>query len=182
MKLDDEVKPKQKHNKSPGYKGNNVCKEVSLEDGESCGCGCGPKPKPVPPSVLKGDYVQDSHYVHTDNNFTDADKEKLESVEAGAEVNVQADWSENNPSSDAYIKNKPDITHPYRKDYFVSGLNPIDIEYDNKIFGEYPPIRIYTEWDIEIFGDIKYTLISGTLMKAQVYFNQSPGSGYYILG
>lgn len=96
--------------------------------------------------------------------------------------NIQSDWNQNDSNEPDYIKNKPDIAHQYRKDYFVSGLNPIDIEYDTKIFGEYPPIRIYTEWDVEIFGDIKYTLISGTLMRAQVYFNQSPSSGYYILG
>lgn len=43
------------------------------------------------------------------NDFTDADKTKLDGIEAGAQVNVQADWDENDASSDAYIKNKPGI-------------------------------------------------------------------------
>lgn len=51
--------------------------------------------------------VQDADYVHTDNNFTDNDKDKLNNIEAGAEVNVQSDWTETNASNDAYIKHKP---------------------------------------------------------------------------
>lgn len=33
-------------------------------------------------------YVQDSHYVHTDNNFTNADVTKLNGIDTGAQVNV----------------------------------------------------------------------------------------------
>ena len=51
--------------------------------------------------------VQDASYVHTDENFTSAEKSKLAGIEAGAEVNVQADWTEADSSSDAYIANKP---------------------------------------------------------------------------
>ena len=54
--------------------------------------------------------VQDASYVHTDNNFTNADATKLSGIEAGAEVNVQSDWSEADSSSDAYIRNKPDLS------------------------------------------------------------------------
>lgn len=53
--------------------------------------------------------VQDASYVHTDNNYTDADKAKLTGIEAGAEVNVQSDWSQSDSSADDYIKNKPTI-------------------------------------------------------------------------
>lgn len=51
--------------------------------------------------------VQDANYVHTDENFTSAEKTKLSGIAAGAEVNVQADWTESDSSSDAYIANKP---------------------------------------------------------------------------
>lgn len=54
--------------------------------------------------------VQDASYVHTDNNFTNSDKNKLDGIESGAEANVQANWNETNSSSDAYILNKPDLT------------------------------------------------------------------------
>lgn len=51
--------------------------------------------------------VQDADYVHTDNNFTDTLKNKLNGIASGAEVNVQSDWGETNTGSDAYVKNKP---------------------------------------------------------------------------
>jgi hypothetical protein len=35
------------------------------------------------------------------------DKAKLDAINASAERNVQADWNESDPTSDAYIKNKP---------------------------------------------------------------------------
>ena len=43
------------------------------------------------------------------NDFTDALKTKLEGIEAGAEVNVQSDWSQTDNSADDYIKNKPTL-------------------------------------------------------------------------
>ena len=55
------------------------------------------------------DFVSDASYVHTDNNFTSTLLTKLNGIESGAEVNVQADWDEENSSSDAYIQNKPTI-------------------------------------------------------------------------
>ena len=51
--------------------------------------------------------VIDGSYVHTDNNYTTAEKSKLAGIQAGAEVNVNADW--NATSGDAQILNKPII-------------------------------------------------------------------------
>lgn len=42
------------------------------------------------------------------NNFTDAYKVKVNSIEAGAEVNVQSDWTQTDITADDFIKNKPD--------------------------------------------------------------------------
>lgn len=69
---------------------------------------------PTPPartSDLTNDsnFVADANYVHTDNNFTTTEKNKLGNIAAGAEVNVQSDWSVTSTTSDAYIKNKPSI-------------------------------------------------------------------------
>lgn len=114
MKLDDEEGVK----KPKRIPYNSICDDIKKEDGEECcvnvyattdkeHCGCSkPSKKPAPQSLV-GDYVQDSNYVHTDNNYTDEDKEKLEGIEEGAQVNVQSDWNENDTSSDSYIKNKP---------------------------------------------------------------------------
>lgn len=43
------------------------------------------------------------------NDYSNADKNKLNGIESGAEVNVQSDWNETNSSSKAFIKNKPVI-------------------------------------------------------------------------
>lgn len=51
--------------------------------------------------------VQDANYVHTDNNFTNADVNKLSGIAAGAEVNVQSNWNETDTTADSYIQNKP---------------------------------------------------------------------------
>lgn len=34
-------------------------------------------------------------------------RNKLETIEEGAEINVQPDWNNNNEQSDSHIKNKP---------------------------------------------------------------------------
>ena len=41
------------------------------------------------------------------NDFTNALKTKLDGIASGAEVNVQANWTQTNTSADDYIKNKP---------------------------------------------------------------------------
>lgn len=51
--------------------------------------------------------VIDASYVHTDNNYTTTEKNKLAGIAAGAEVNVNADW--NAISGDAQILNKPTL-------------------------------------------------------------------------
>lgn len=57
---------------------------------------------------IPADLVHDASYVHTDNNYTAAEKEKLSGIESGAEANVQSDWTESDGNSDAFIKNKPE--------------------------------------------------------------------------
>jgi len=42
--------------------------------------------------------------------FSAIDKAKLDGIETGAEVNVQADWNETNPANDAFILNKPSLS------------------------------------------------------------------------
>lgn len=44
-----------------------------------------------------------------DGLMSATDKSKLDNIESGAEVNVQADWNQTNTSADDYIKNKPTI-------------------------------------------------------------------------
>lgn len=57
----------------------------------------------------------------SENDFTDALKTKLEGIAAGAEVNVQSDWSQTNNSADDYIKNKPTLGALAAKDDVAYG-------------------------------------------------------------
>lgn len=43
------------------------------------------------------------------NDYTTAEKNKLNGIAAGAEANVQANWAETDSADDAFIKNKPTI-------------------------------------------------------------------------
>lgn len=62
--------------------------------------------------ALPSGVVIDATYI----KFTQAMLDKLNGIQAGAEVNVQADWNMTTPGSDAYIKNKP-----FNGIYFTSG-------------------------------------------------------------
>ena len=53
---------------------------------------------------LSADLISDGT---TNKVFTATEKTKLSGIAAGAEVNVQSDWSVTDSSSDAFIKNKP---------------------------------------------------------------------------
>ena len=61
------------------------------------------------------------------NDYTDEDKNKLNNISAGAEANVQADWNEEDSTSDAYIKNKPVIPEGATVDSELSdsSVNPV---------------------------------------------------------
>lgn len=71
---------------------------------------------PTKTSDLTNDsnYAADASYVHTDNNYTTAEKEKLSGIAAGAEVNVNADW--NAASGKAAILNKPTNVSAFTND------------------------------------------------------------------
>lgn len=59
---------------------------------------------------LSGTYVaKETGKGLSTNDYTTEEKNKLSNIQAGAEVNVQANWTESSSTSDAYIKNKPNI-------------------------------------------------------------------------
>lgn len=59
--------------------------------------------------LLNGKVDTVTGYGLSENNFSDEDLAKLGGIEAGAQVNVQANWNETDTDSDAYIQNKPSI-------------------------------------------------------------------------
>ena len=61
-------------------------------------------------------------------DFTSALKSKLEGIEAGAQVNVQADWNQTDNTADDYIKNKPTKVSDFTNDSgFITGVDVDDI-------------------------------------------------------
>lgn len=115
-----------------------------------------PCPAPPVPSEIPGDYVEDPDYVHTDNNFTDEDKEKLKGIEDGAEVNVQADWTETDTNSDSYIKNKP--TNLVTDEELEEVVNGIESEISQKSTVSVSPTGTSTD-------EISYITIDGVEKK-----------------
>lgn len=63
--------------------------------------------------------VQDSDY-HT---FTQLEKNKLGGIEAGAQVNVQPDWDQDDSDEDDYIKNKPTNLSEFINDLDLDVIN-----------------------------------------------------------
>lgn len=61
-------------------------------------------------------FVVDSDYVHTDNNYTTTEKNKLAGITSGAEPNVQSDWNTTSSTSDSYIRNKPTALSDFTND------------------------------------------------------------------
>lgn len=65
------------------------------------------------------------------NDYTTAEKEKLQAIADGAEVNVQPDWNVTDSTSDSFIKNKPAIPTSLpasntTSDYSSTGTAPVN--------------------------------------------------------
>ena len=85
----------------------NIASQVDLQNALSAKADVASIPTKTSQLSNDSGFVVDNSYVHTDNNFTSAEKSKLASVAQGAEVNVNADWEA--ASGDAQILNKPSI-------------------------------------------------------------------------
>jgi hypothetical protein len=67
--------------------------------------------------------------INTGSNqiITDAERTKLNGIEEGAEVNIQADWNDDDVNSDAHIKNKPDVVTTSRQLDINGTANEIEV-------------------------------------------------------
>lgn len=60
-----------------------------------------------PSDSSKQDALSSTQLNTVNSGVTSADKTKLDTIQVGAQVNVQADWNQTNSSADDFIKNKP---------------------------------------------------------------------------
>lgn len=77
----------------------------------------------------------------SENDFTDALKTKLDGIEIGAKVNVQADWLQNDNTQDDYIKNRPVIVDGANRIISQTGFSLVADEF-----------TVNANWSWEIYG------------------------------
>lgn len=123
------------------------------------------------------DFVSDASYVHTDNNFTNAEKTKLSSIESGAEVNVQSDWNQTDNTEDDYIKNKPSSEVKSATDTFTTvnggllskcqiNLVPVQSGSGDPSPDNVRPISGHTEVDLYNVGKNRLPLVLADIKSA----------------
>ena len=99
--------------------------------------------------------VQDASYVHTDNNYTTTEKNKLAGIASGAEVNVQSDWNQTTTSADDYIKNKPTKLSQFTND---SGFTKVESSTTNgNIKIDTIETQVYDDSEIQNLVDTSLT-------------------------
>lgn len=123
----------------------------------------------------------------SENDFTDAYRSKLDGIEHAAEVNVQADYTNNDPANDAYIRNKPtDVTDLTL--HSVSELNDISSTGSGAIItdGERQAISglvstldsvVQTSEDLKVNDTLEFLTAQVTEPTANnaIYFTQEDG-------
>lgn len=77
-------------------------------------------------TLLNDKVDKDGTKVLSDNNYTTTEKNKLNDIETGAEVNIQADWNQTNNTQDDYIKNKPTIPTAETANTILAKLLQVD--------------------------------------------------------
>lgn len=115
--------------------------------------------------------------IETLENSTAQMKDKLDTIETGAEVNVQSNWTENDSSSDAYILNKPTIDNAMSdsstnavqnnvikayvdahgdKNYVYTQSTPASTWEIIHTLGKYPAVSILDTNDDVMIGEVHY--------------------------
>lgn len=88
--------------------------------------------------------------------MSDAEHTKLSEIAAGAEVNVQSDWSVSNTGSDAYILNKPTLGTAASKDVGTSEGNVPVLGINGKLPTAVVPSTSITEYKgtVTVYDDL----------------------------
>ncbi|GEP52388.1 hypothetical protein FNO01nite_30600 [Flavobacterium noncentrifugens] len=86
---------------------------------------------------IPSDLVHDANYVHTDFNFSQALKDKLNGIQANAQVNVLSNWTAALNEA-GFILNKPDLPKVLRNSFFVIG--DFGTPYDELVTVNFPTV------------------------------------------
>lgn len=100
------------------------------------------------------------------NDLTNALLNKINSIQEGAEVNVQSDWTDEVPTSDAFIKNKPGIatldTYGFLPGYSASDYEKFLKVTETGIAWEFPTVNA----DTIVYDPASTTLVSDNVQDA----------------
>lgn len=100
------------------------------------------------------------------NDFTSALKTKLDGIQTGAEVNVQADWAQTDDTQDDYIKNKTAAFATFDGVSFVVRVQAVggslqsDALIGNTIITIAADGQYFTDWEAN-FPDIVFNPVTG---------------------
>lgn len=103
----------------------------------------GEMPSKISDLTNDSDFVEDANYVHTDNNYSGTEKDKLAGIEAGAEANVQSDWNETDNTKASFIKNKPSATTQEQADWNQSDNTKVDYIKNKPTI---PDAQVQSDW------------------------------------
>ena len=122
--------------------------------------------------------VTDANYVHTDNNFSNNDKDKLDGIESGAQVNVQSDWNQTDNQADDFIKNKPAIPVVPAMKSLVAGSNVTITEDANSvtIAATVPEGDVVLEYGTSTWAD--FTAATAAGKRIWVHWTVTDGDRY----
>ena len=110
--------------------------------------------------------VTDANYVHTDNNFSNNDKDKLDGIETGAQVNVQSDWNQTDNQADDFIKNKPNIPVVPAMKSLVAGSNVTITEDANAVTISTEGGTVVLTYGTSTWADFTAALATGKPLQA----------------
>jgi hypothetical protein len=107
--------------------------------------------------------------------FTEADASKLNNIETGAQVNVNANWNESNPESDAYIFNKPMVQQD--KKFIYNQTNASSVWSITHNLEKRPSVTVVDTAESHVVGQVNYindnqvTIIFNASFSGYAYFN-----------
>jgi len=122
------------------------------------------------------DIVSDVNYVHTDNDFTTALKDKLDGVADGAEVNVQPNWDQADSGLADFIKNKPSVLTLGETDTTAYAGDKGKVAYDHSQIAHAPSDADNTSSNETSHADV---LVDGDFATAGLM--KTDGSGVYSI-
>ena len=131
---------------------------------------------------LSADLVTDGT---TNKVFTATEKSKLAGIEAGAEVNVQSDWSQSDTSADDFIKNKPlEIVNAQNKQILSYDSNTNKWKNVNDWFIDEPSLPTLPDGTIieNITQDYDGNWYDGVILGTQIWLKQNLRTTHYADG